>query len=282
MRHPGIAILRRARAQQIAARTLIVPFVLLFAAACSDDRGAGTAQARTARGSAAGAIELPSVSYKPVALASIGTIEGTVEIDGDGPADSIVTPSVDQQPCGTGFPDSSIVRRGNALGNAVVWLTDVKEGKTLPIERRTEIENEDCRLVPRVQAVVVGTTVNVRNEDRLAHTTRFVLGGAGGDTLARVPLTDDGQVVPNEHIAAKSGLVAATCLQHPWTRGYIAVFESPYFALTDGSGGFRLDSVPPGTYHLRVWHERGTSTIEKDVTVSATGISRVEVKVRLR
>lgn len=222
------------------------------------------------------------MAYKPVALASIGTIEGTVEIDGDAPADSVVTPTVDQQPCGTGFPDSSIVRRGNALGNAVVWLTDVKEGKALPLERRTEIENEDCRLVPRVQAVVVGTTVNVRNDDRLAHTTRFVLGGAGGDTLARVPLTDDGQVVPNEHIAAKGGLVAATCAQHPWTRGYIAVFESPYFALTDGSGGFRLDSIPPGTYHLRVWHERGASTIERDVTVTASGITRVDVKVKLR
>lgn len=215
-------------------------------------------------------------------LGSIGAIEGTVEIDGEPPPDSVVTPTVDQEPCGTGFPDSSIVRRGTALGTAVVWLTDVKEGKTLPVERRTEIVNQDCRLVPRVQAVVVGTTVNVRNEDRLAHTTRFVRGGAGGDTLARIPLTDDGQVVPNEHLAAKSGLVAATCVQHPWTRGFIAVFESPYFAITDSSGGFRLDSIPPGTYHLRVWHERSTSTIERDVTVSASGISRVDVKVPLR
>jgi hypothetical protein len=279
--HPGTAILQRARAQTFAARSLIVLFVL-FIVGCSDDRGASTAQARTARGSSAGAIELPSVAYKPVALASIGTIEGTVEIDGDAPADSVVTPTVDQEPCGTGFPDSSIMRRGSALGNAVVWLTDVKEGKVLPVERRTEIENENCRLVPRVQAVVVGTTVNVRNEDRLAHTTRFVRGGAGGDTLARIPLTDDGQVVPNEHIAAKSGLVDVSCVQHPWTHGFIAVFESPYFALTDASGGFRLDSIPPGTYHLRVWHERGASTIEREVTVSATGISRVEVKVKLR
>ena len=228
-----------------------------------------------------GASQLPSVAYKPGTLGSIGTIEGTVEIDGEAPPDSIVTPTVDQEPCGTAFPDSSLVRRGNALGNAVVWLTDVKEGKVLPVERRTEIVNENCRLVPRVQAVVVGTTVNVRNEDRLAHTTRFVR-GSDGDTLARVPLTDDGQVVPNEHLAAKSGLVAATCLQHPWTRGFIAVFESPYFALTDPAGGFRLDSVPPGTYHLRVWHERAASSIERDVTVSASGISRVELKVRVR
>lgn len=282
MHHPGIVTLRRARAQQIAARSLIVPFVLLFVTGCPDDHGAGTAQARTARQSAAGAVELPSVAYKPVTLGSAGAIEGTVEIDGEAPGDSVVTPSADQEPCGTAFPDSSIVRRGSKLGTAIVWLTDVKEGKTLPVERRTEIVNQDCRLVPRVQAVVVGTTVNVRNEDRLAHTTRFVRGGAGGDTLARIPLTDDGQVVPNEHIAAKSGLVAATCLQHPWTRGFIAVFESPYFALTDSSGGFRLDSVPPGTYHLRVWHERSASTVERDVTVSGTGISRVDVKVKLR
>ena len=95
-------------------------------------------------------------------------------------------------------------------------------------------------------------------------------------------LADDGQVVPNEHLAAKSGLVAATCVQHPWTRGYIAVFESPYFALTDSAGVFRLDSIPPGTYHLRVWHERSTSPIEREVTVSAAGVSRVDVKLGLQ
>jgi hypothetical protein len=133
-----------------------------------------------------------------------------------------------------------------------------------------------------VQAVVAGTTVNVRNEDRLAHTTRFVRGGPGGDTLRSIPLTDDGQVVPNEHIAAKGGMIAATCVQHPWTRGYIAVFESPYFAVTDPSGAFQLDSVPPGKYHLRVWHERAVAPIEREVEVSAAGVSRVDVKVKLK
>ena len=164
----------------------------------------------------------------------------------------------------------------------MVWLADVKEGKALPVERRTEIVNEECRLTPRVQAVVAGTTVNVRNEDRLAHTTRFLRGGGGGDTLAVIPLTDDGQVVPNEHIAAKAGMIAATCAQHGWTRGYIAVFESPYFAITDESGAFRLDSVPPGKYRLLVWHERSDAPVEREVDVSASGASRVDVKLRLK
>jgi hypothetical protein len=251
------------------------------ALACSGDPS-NTAQARTARRTSSGSIELSSATYKPVALGSTGTIAGTVEIDGNAPSDSVVTPTKDQQLCGTAFPDSSLMLRGRALANVVVWLSDVKEGKQLPIERRTEIVNEDCRLVPRVQAVVAGTTVNVRNEDRLAHTTRFLRGGVGGDTLGTVPLTDDGQVVPNERLATKSGMIAALCAQHPWTRGYIAVFESPYFAVTDESGMFRIDSVPPGKYHLVVWHERGESQIEREVEVTAGGRSQVPVKLRLR
>jgi len=255
--------------------------VLLGLLSCSGDPS-HTAQARTPHRTSAGAIELPSVTYRPVALGSVGTITGTVEIDGSAPADSTVTPTRDGEPCGTAYPDSSVIVRGNALANVVVWLSDVKEGKTLPIERRTEIVNEDCRLTPRVQAVVAGTTVNVRNEDRLAHTTRFMRGGAGGDTIASVPLTDDGQVVPNEHLAAKAGMIAAACVQHPWTRGYIAVFESPYFAVTDESGAFHIDSVPPGKYHLLAWHERGEAQVERDVEVSATGTSRVDIKLRLK
>jgi hypothetical protein len=226
-------------------------------------------------------VELPSVAYRPVTVGSIGTIIGAVQADGDLPADSVVLPTGDREVCGSAFPDSSIVHTGSGLANVVVWLSDVKEGKPLPIERRTEIVNADCRLVPRVQAVVAGTTVNVLNEDRLGHSTRFVRGGTG-DTLALVPLTDDGQVVPNEHIAATGGLVAATCAQHPWTRGFIAVFESPYFAVTDAAGAFRLDSVPPGKYHLVAWHERGQGQVEQEVEVSAAGTSRVDVRIRLK
>jgi len=246
--------------------------------ACKGDPS-GSAQARTARRTSAGAIELRSVAYRPISLGSVGTITGTVEVDGDIPADSIVTPTLDRETCGTAYPDSSIIHQGKTLGNVVVWLADVKEGKVLPIERRTEIVNEDCRLVPRVQAVVAGTTVNVRSEDRVAHTTPFV---RGGDTVAVIPLTDDGQVVPNEHIAAKAGLVGVSCKQHAWTHGFIAVLESPYFALTDPSGTFRIDSVPPGTYRLMAWHERGKTQIEQQVTVSAAGTSNVVVRVPLR
>jgi Carboxypeptidase regulatory-like domain len=277
--------MRRAANDALAVLCNFSPPVLLcclviVAVGCGDDpRGAARARP-AARATAAGAIDLPTVAYRPVPLTSMGSIAGTVQLDGE-VADSAVITTVDKNVCGAAIPDSSIVHRGNALANVVVWLSDVTEGKPLPIERRTEIVNEDCQLVPRVQAVVAGTTVNVRNEDRLAHTTRFVRGGTG-DTIARVPLTDDGQVVPNEHIAAKSGMIAVSCAQHSWTRGYIAVLESPYFAISDVSGAFRIDSVPPGKYHLVAWHERGRAQVQQEIEVRAGAESRADLTMRVQ
>jgi len=96
-----------------------------------------------------------------------------------------------------------------------------------------------------------------------------------------VPLTDEGQVVPNEHIAATAGMIAVSCAQHPWTRGYIAVLESPYYAITDSTGSFRIDSVPPGKYHLVAWHERGKTRVEQEIEVRPDAESRAAIKVRV-
>ena len=254
--------------------------VFMLPLACSRDEGAAS-HSQPNRRSSAGAIELASAPYQARELHQLGSITGVVLLDDDAPRDSLVVAGVDQEFCGPAIPDSSIVRTGDSLSNVVVWLADVREGKAMPLERRTEIINVNCRLEPRVQAVVAGTTVNVRNDDRLAHVTRFSLAGAN-DTISRVPLTGDGQVVPNEHIAAKAGLVAVTCEVHPWTRGFIAVFESPYFAVTDARGRFRLDSVPPGKYRLVAWHERGTRQVQQSVEVGADGEAKVEVRVRVR
>jgi hypothetical protein len=252
--------------------------------ACSDDRrgnpptgnGNGTTAARVASRE-----RLVSVPYRETKLAGSGTIEGKVLIDGDAPEDGIITPSVDQAQCGSAWPDSSIVRDDAALGAVVVWLSDIALGKALPVERRTEILNRSCKLQPRLQAVIAGTTVNVRNDDRLLHTTRFVR-AASDDTVATIPLTDDGQVVPNERIAAEPGLILVRCDQHPWMRGHIAVFANPYFAITQSNGAFRLDSVPPGHYYLRFWHERAVQPEGRIVEVRAGEVAGVELRVRLK
>jgi hypothetical protein len=60
--------------------------------------------------------------------------------------------------------------------------------------------------------------------------------------------------------------------------GYALFFDHPYFAVTQ-SGVARLEGVPPGTYHLVVWHEGTTSTYDSAVKLSPPQTARVDVSV---
>lgn len=252
-----------------------------FAAACSDS------QARTqpprhpgarTEDSSAGTVDLGSAPYEPGSVGSAASVAGTITLDGP-PRKDIDQVTRDQATCGTSVP-GTWTTTGNDLSNAVVWVADIKTGKPLPVEKRTELSSSDCQLDPRVQAVVKGTTVNVFNDDRLLHRLVFIRAGTH-DTLTQMPFFNVGQVVPSERLAKQAGIVEVRCTIHPWTHGYVLVFDHPYFAVTDTDGTFRIDSLPPGTYRLMVWHEGLDKPIEKKLTVTAGGEQKVDVAVKI-
>lgn len=224
--------------------------------------------------SAAGAIELGGNSYRPGPLAVVGSVAGTITLSGPPPADSVMI-TKDQQICGP-KTDGAIETTAKGVSNAVVWIADVKTGKPLPIEKRVELGSEKCVLDPRVQAVVVGTTVNVVNDDRLLHRLIFT---RASKTLTVMPFFNTGQMVASERLATTPGIVEVRCVQHPWTRGYIAVFDHPYFAVTDRNGSFKIDSLAPGTYKMMVWHEGMAKPVAQQVQVAANGTSKVDVAI---
>ena len=41
---------------------------------------------------------------------------------------------------------------------------------------------------------------------------------------------------------------------HPWMKGWIRVFDHPYFAVTDENGAFEIKDAPAGNLRLMVWH----------------------------
>jgi Carboxypeptidase regulatory-like domain len=52
------------------------------------------------------------------------------------------------------------------------------------------------------------------------------------------------------------GIAHVNCnIRHTWMHAYLFVADHPYHAVTDASGRFELDQVPPGTYTIAVWHE---------------------------
>ncbi len=63
--------------------------------------------------------------------------------------------------------------------------------------------------------------------------------------------------------------------QHPWEKAYVGVFSHPFFAITDGSGGYRIEGLPQGDYTLVAWHERfGEKTME--ITIGSTETKNID------
>jgi hypothetical protein len=166
-----------------------------------------------------------------------------------------------------------------SYANTLVWIANVKTGKALPIEKRADLSSERCLLDPRVQGVVVGTTVNIVNDDKLLHKLIYTKLGTH-DTLTITPFFNAGQMVASERLAKTPGIVEVRCVQHPWTRGYIAVFAHPYFAVTENNGSFKIDSLPPGTYKMMVWREGMSKPMEQQIQVTAGGLAKVDLTMK--
>src|SRR5581483_7708647 len=235
---------------------LTVAVAFLVAAACSKSEPRATSRSSSVRAgaganestdSAAGSVDLGSTSYRPGSLSAIGSLTGTVKLDGT-PSDTALAVTKDQNVCGT-KAEGPVTASNKGLADAVVWVSNATTGKQLPIEKRIEISNVHCELDPRVQAIVAGSTVNVFNDDKLLHRLVFLRAGTH-DTLTVMPFFNVGQVVASERLAKEPGIVEVRCVQHPWTHAYIAVFDHPYFAVTDPDGSFKMDSLPPGTYKM--------------------------------
>jgi Carboxypeptidase regulatory-like domain len=260
---------------------------VLFALSCLASCAKGTPSKRDAgkhagstserRDSAAGSVDVGATSYRAGALSAVGSVAGVVKLDGEIPADTAPTAS-GQPACDVAV--EPVGAAGGDRSNTVVWIADAKTGKALPIDRRVEISTEHCVIDPRIQTAVVGSGINIFNDDRLLHKLIFTRSGTD-DTVAVMPFFNDGQLVASTALAAKPGVIEIRCAQHGWMHGYILVFDHPYFAVTSGDGTFKIDSLAPGTYKLMVWHEGAAKPLEKTIKVTAGGTARADVSLVL-
>ena len=135
--------------------------------------------------------------------------------------------------------------------------------------------------VPRAQAAIRGGMLNVRNADDSAHRARFTLAGGRRRGLAAGRGGGERRGAGGARRRARSrraGLVLVTCDLHPATRGWIRVFDQPYFTVPDSAGRFAFDSVPPGRWRLRAWSPVA-GEIERDVIVDSAGTAFVELRL---
>jgi hypothetical protein len=194
-------------------------------------------------------------------------LAGTVDFNGAFPRDSVIALPAGHPGCGQSVTHRVVDHSGTRIGGAVVWLADIRTGKPLPIHRRFELRNENCQLVPRVQAVFAPGTLNVASEDVALHRNRIINVGTG-QPEGIAPFNDNGEIIPFDQLLDKPKQLEITCELHPWAKAWILVFDHPYFAVTSNTGAFSIEDVPAGTYRVKAWHP-AIGVTEQAVTFSA-------------
>ena len=257
--------------------------VLLMAAlsACSTDKKADAAQPpKSKEGSVPPrptVVSAPSTPYRAVAVSNGARLTGTIDFDGALPPDTVIELPPDAAGCGQRITDHRVQRTGTKIGGAVVWISDIRTGKPLPMGRLFELANEDCMLTPQVQAVVAPATLNVVSGDVALHHDRIINVGTG-ELEGVAPFNDNGEVVPFDRILDKTEQLEITCDLHPWAKAWILVLDHPYFATSERSGAFSIDHVPPGTYRVKAWHPL-LGVAEQSVTIAAGQGASVALKL---
>ena len=128
---------------------------------------------------------------------------------------------------------------------------------------------EGAQFSPHVLPIVAGTKVEWPNNDRIYHNVfsfsepkNFDLGlYKSGESKA---VTFD-----------KPGRVDVFCSIHSSMSCIVLVMENPYFTKADEKGVYSITNIPPGTYKLKVWHER-LPPQQKEITVTEKGDVKVD------
>lgn len=218
--------------------------------------------------SADGALGFPTrkvAPYRVEQVANPGRIRGTIDA-------SALPP-----PARSGCSASAGPQSGPST---VVWLDDIRAGLDVPAERRLdrrlELTATRCKLEPRLQLALVGSTLNVRNDESVAHQVQLFRDG-GSQPVYRIPFIFAGQVVPTERALTVPGVLEARSSQDPSLRSVVVVVDHPYAAVVAADGSFVIDSVPPGRYRLMAMSADGSA--EQTVDVAASGEQAVALRL---
>jgi plastocyanin len=150
-------------------------------------------------------------------------------------------------------------------GESAVYV-DTIAGKTFPAPTaKPVIDQKGLMFTPHIVVVQQGTTVEFLNSDKVAHNVFWP--SVGGNKKLTHNL---GTWPTGEKRAFKfdnPGAVPLLCNVHPEMAGYVVVSPTPYFALTDKSGVYKIENVPDGSYTVTAWHE-GSKNQSKPVAVA--------------
>ncbi len=117
-------------------------------------------------------------------------------------------------------------------------------------QKTVTLDQPCCTFVPHCLAMRSDQTLEIKNSASVSHNTHLIGKNDYGFNKILPPGTS-----LTENVPADAGLINVQCDIHPWMKGYIWMFDHPYFMLTGADGKFEIKNVPAGEYRIVIWHE---------------------------
>ncbi len=161
---------------------------------------------------------------------------------------------------------------GSASAADVVVYIQQAPGAFTPPAKPVEMDQKQMQFIPHVLPIVTGTKVAFLNSDPTPHNVF-----SPDNEKYNLGTWPQGQT--KDYAFAKCAkfpcVYAQLCRVHPEMEGYVVVLQNPYFAVTDKTGHYQIEGVPPGGYTVAVWHSKAKAQ-PKPVTVDAAKPATVD------
>jgi plastocyanin len=235
-----------------------------FALAVSVVACGGGDSAAPAAGAAA-----TSGSGQKVDPATAGELKGSVALDGMAPKNADIKMNADpvcvKQTAGSPQTQETwmVGSDGKSLANVFVYVKDGLGNYVydMPTES-AKIDQQNCRYHPHVFGMRVGQKLEILNSDPTLHNIH-AMPKSNTEFNNGQPI----QGMKMDHtFTAPEVMVPFKCDVHGWMNAYVGVLDHPFFAVTDADGKFDIKGLPPGTYTIEAWHEKG-GTVDQSVTI---------------
>ena len=233
----------------------------------------------------------PALAYEVVTVADGGTLGGTVTFAGTPPRLEPLSVNKNRDVCGDRKDrEALVVGAERGVRGSVILVQGVARGKKGGGD--VVLDNHHCVFVHHVTATMAGERTQVKNSDSILHNTHGFL---GKPTVFNLALPNKDQMIDVTKRLTRPGVVRVVCDAHPHMSGWMIVHDSPYYAVSDERGAFKIDGIPPGSYKVTMWHEgfraRGLDkdgrplyddphTITRDVTIPAKGTATVDFELK--
>jgi plastocyanin len=238
-------------------------FTSLALAGCPDE-GAGpstgptskptTRAAGTGAGTGAASSAKPTTATTGTAAApsgATGSIKGVVNFAGKPLEMKSPTKRKEAELCkDKDVPYNAVLVKDGKLQDVFVKVLDVK-GKFDAPKTKAEIDQKDCMYTPRIQGVVAGQEIDIKNGDATLHNVHTY---KGTETLFNQAQPKGAPAITKSW--DDSSLIRFACDVHPWMRGFVVVHDNPFFAVSGADGSFTIDKVPVGKYDVEAWHSQ--------------------------